>query len=192
MAEEIKETVIEDAAPESEASSDKKQKDSSSKKADKDSKKLKKELEEANKALSEKEAAYTELNDKYMRILAEYDNFRRRTQKEREGIYSDAYSDAITNILPIYDNVERAVQYSEGDKVSEGVALIMKGFADTLDKMGITEIPALGEKFDPEIHNAVMHVEDEAYGENEVIEVLQKGYRRGDKIIRFAMVKVAN
>ena len=68
----------------------------------------------------------------------------------------------------------------------------MKGFADTLDKMGITEIPALGEKFDPEIHNAVMHVEDEAYGENEVIEVLQKGYRRGDKIIRFAMVKVAN
>jgi len=164
MAEEIKETVIEDAAPESEASSDKKQKDSSSKKTDKDSKKLKKELEEANKALSEKEAAYTELNDKYMRILAEYDNFRRRTQKEREGIYSDAYSDAITNILPIYDNVERAVQYSEGDKVSEGVALIMKDFADTLDNMGITEIPALGEKFDPEIHNAVMHVEDEAYG----------------------------
>ncbi|MBR6559439.1 MAG: nucleotide exchange factor GrpE [Clostridia bacterium] len=190
MSEEIKETVLEDAAEET--ATDKKKECSSGKKADKDSKKIKKELEETAKALSEKEAAYEELNDKYMRVLAEYDNFRRRTQKEREGIYSDAYSDAISNILPIYDNMERAVQFADGDKVSEGVVLIMKGFADSLEKMGITEIPALGEQFDPEVHNAVMHVEDESYGENEVIEVLQKGYRRGDKIIRFAMVKVAN
>ena len=157
-----------------------------------DTKKLKAEIDDLKKSLSEKEKELSEQSDKYMRVLAEYDNFRRRTQKERDNIYSDAYSDAVEYILPIYDNMERAAQYADSESMAEGISLLLKSFDDAMSKMGITEIEALGKQFDPEIHNAVMHVEDENYGENEVIEVLQKGFRREDKIIRYAMVKVAN
>ena len=156
-----------------------------------DKKKLKKaeeQIEELNKSLSE-------ANDKYMRLYAEYDNFRRRSQKEKEGTYADAYIDALTQILPILDNLERAAQYGGEDKehpLAKGLELTLKSFAETLEKMGVTEIPALGEKFDPNVHNAVMHVEDEAFGENEVVEVFMKGYIRGDKVLRHSMVKVAN
>ncbi len=169
---------------------------SSKKKSDKesksDAKKLKAELDELKKSLSDKEKELSEQSDKYMRVLAEYDNFRRRTQKERDNIYSDAYSDAVAYILPIYDNMERAAQYADSESMAEGISLLLKSFDDAMAKMDITEIEAMGKQFDPEIHNAVMHVEDDNYGENEVIEVLQKGFRREDKIIRYAMVKVAN
>ena len=130
-----------------------------------------------------------------MRLYAEYDNFRRRSQKEKEGTYADAYIDALTQILPILDNLEREAQYGGEDKehpLAKGLELTLKSFAETLEKMGVTEIPALGEKFDPNVHNAVMHVEDEAFGENEVVEVFMKGYIRGDKVLRHSMVKVAN
>lgn len=157
-----------------------------------DSKKLKAELDDLKKTLADKEKELSEQSDKYMRVLAEYDNFRRRTQKERDNIYSDAYSDAVKYILPIYDNMERAAQYADSESMAEGISLLLKSFDDAMEKMGITEIEALGKQFDPEIHNAVMHVEDDSYGENEVIEVLQKGFRREDKVIRYAMVKVAN
>lgn len=137
---------------------------------------------------------YNEINDRYLRVLAEYDNFRKRTAKERDGIYSDAYGDVLKEILPIIDSLERAALYTDGDKVLEGVKLTLAQFQETLKRLGIEEIQANGEnvKFDPVYHNAVMHVEDENYGENEIAEVFQKGYKKGDKIIRHSMVKVAN
>ena len=138
------------------------------------------------------EAEGAEKDDKYLRLCAEYDNFRRRSQKEREGVYSDAYSDAINALLPVLDNLGRAVGCEDPKALADGLALILKSFDEGLAKLGVEEIKALGETFDPERHYAVLHVDDESYGENEVVEVLQKGYTRGDKVIRYAVVKVAN
>lgn len=163
-----------------------------------DKKKLKKaeaEIERLTAELAKKEEELAAANDKYMRLYAEYDNFRRRTALEKEGIYSDAYVDALTQILPILDNMERAAQFSPEDAespIAKGIALTVKSFAETLAKMGVEEIEALGAQFDPNLHNAVMHVDDEQYGENEIVEVLMKGYKRGDKVLRYSMVKVAN
>ena len=138
-------------------------------------------------------ADYAALNDKYLRVCAEYDNFRRRSQKEKESLYGDIKADALSKFLPVYDNLERALKQETADEAyRKGVEMIMTQFNATMEKLGVSEIEALGEKFDPEKHNAVMHVDDEAYGENEVVEVFQKGFRMNDKIIRFAMVKVAN
>lgn len=125
-------------------------------------------------------------------MLAEYDNFRRRSAKEREGIYSDACADTIVNILPVLDNLERATAFSDSEKVAEGLSMILKSFTDIMAKMNVKEIESLGKKFDPNFHNAVMHIEDDKFGEEEIVEVLQKGYLLGDKVIRYAMVKVAN
>ncbi len=164
-------------------------------KAEKTSFGEKKKLKKAEEQIGQLEASLAEANDKYMRLYAEYDNFRRRSQKEKEGIYSDAYIDALTQILPILDNLERAAQYGGDDKehpLAKGLELTLKSFYETLEKMGVTEIPALGEQFDPNVHNAVMHVEDESLGENVVAEVFMKGYARGDKVLRHSMVKVAN
>lgn len=161
-------------------------KETKSEKSDKKRiKKLEAELEEAKKNADE-------MNEKYMRMLAEYDNFRKRSAKEREGIYADAYSDALNSILPVLDNLERAESCKELDGLSKGLELTLKSFVDTLTKLGVEEIEALGKTFDPNVHNAVFHVEDEEHGENEIVEVLMKGYKRGDKVIRYAMVKVAN
>ena len=158
-------------------------------KADKGDKKKIKKLEEE---LAAANAKAEELNERYVRMLAEYDNFRKRTAKERESVYSDAYLDALTNILPVLDNLERAEGCEDSEALKKGLELTLKSFRDTLAKMGVTEIEAQGQTFDPNLHNAVMHVEDEAYGESEVIEVLMKGYRKDDKVIRYSMVKVAN
>ena len=158
-------------------------------KADKGDKKKVKKLEEE---LAAANAKAEELNDRYVRMLAEYDNFRKRSAKEREGIYSDAYIDALTNILPVLDNLERAEGCEDAEALKKGLELTLKSFRDTLEKMGVREIEAKGQTFDPNLHNAVMHVEDEAYGENEIAEVLMKGYRKDDKVIRYSMVKVAN
>lgn len=163
-----------------------------SKKEKKKSKKLDAEITELKEIIVSKEQEVAELNDKYLRLYAEYDNFRRRSAKERENIYFDAKSDTIKNILPILDNMERATAFTEADKILEGMNLILKSFNDNFAKMDIKEIEALGKTFDPNVHYAVMHIEDENYGENEVVEVLQKGYICGDKVIRYAMVKVAN
>ena len=157
-----------------------------------------KEKKRLKKAEAEIEALKAELSaeqEKYMRLYAEYDNFRRRSAKERDGIYADAYCDALEQILPIIDNIERATQYSADDPESpmaKGIELTVKSCVEALNKMGVYEIEALGKTFDPNLHNAVMHVEDEAFGENEVAEVFMKGYIKGDKVIRFSMVKVAN
>ena len=132
-------------------------------------------------------------NDKYLRLAAEYDNYRKRTAREKEHVYSDAKIDTIKPFLAVLDNLERGVsQFEEGDAHRQGLELICKQFEEVLTKLNVAEIPALGEKFDPEKHNAVMHTEDENAAENTVVEVFQKGYTLGDKILRFAMVKVAN
>ena len=134
-----------------------------------------------------------DVNDKYLRLAAEYDNYRKRTAKEKESVYSDAKADTIKPLLAVYDNLERGIaQYDEADVHRQGLELILRQFSETLTKLGVTEIEALNQPFDPEKHNAVMHVEDEAAGENTVVEVFQKGFTLGDKVLRFAMVKVAN
>ena len=160
-----------------------------------DKKKLKKaeaEIAELEKKLEEANAELAAANDKYMRMIAEYDNYRRRTAKEKDGIYADAYADALKGILPIIDNLERAVGYNEAEALQKGLAMTLKGAEDALAKMGVTAFGEKGETFDPEKHNAVMHIEDEQYGESEITEVYQRGYAKGDKILRFAMVIVAN
>ena len=148
------------------------------------------ELEEANKKAYDAEKKCTELNDKYLRLMAEYDNFRKRSVKERDGIYSDAYADAVKQLLPVIDNIERSVTFATDDDTRKGLNMIVTQMVETLNKMGVTVIET--KEFDPNVHNAVMHVDDDSYGEGEIIEVFQKGYKYNDKIIRYAMVKVAN
>ena len=134
-----------------------------------------------------------EANDKYLRLAAEYDNYRKRTAREKEHVYGDARADTVKPFLAVLDNLERGVQqFEEGDPHRQGMELICKQFMEVLGQMGVTEIPALGQPFDPEKHNAVMHAEDESVGENTIVEVFQKGFMIGDKVLRFAMVKVAN
>ncbi|MBE6697846.1 MAG: nucleotide exchange factor GrpE [Ruminococcaceae bacterium] len=160
-----------------------------------DKKKMKKaeaEIAELNKKLEEAQAELAAANDKYMRMIAEYENYRRRTAKEKDGIYADAYADALKGILPVLDNLERAVGVSEAEALQKGLAMTLKGAEDALAKMGVTSFGEKGETFDPEKHNAVMHIEDQEHGEGEITEVYQKGYAKGDKILRFAMVIVAN
>ena len=151
---------------------------------------LEKELEEANKKIYDLEESLKDSEDKYLRIMAEYDNFRKRSLKERDGIYHDAYADAVKQILPIIDNLERASTFTDDENLSKGVEMILTSTYETLTKMGVSVIET--KTFDPNLHNAVMHIEDENYGEGEIIEVFQKGYILGDKVIRYAMVKVAN
>ncbi len=154
--------------------------------------KLESEIESLKKQLADSAAATAAANDKYLRMLAEYDNFRKRSIREKESSYNEAYADAVTLILPVLDNLERASKYTDVEAVTKGIELILKNLNETLDKLGIKAIGEPGVKFDPNIHNAVMHIEDEKFGENEVAEVLLKGYMKCDKVIRHAMVKVAN
>ena len=156
----------------------------------KKTKKLEVEIASLQKQVEEKTAECRECEDKYLRMMAEYDNFRKRSAKEKEGVYADAYSDCIANLLPILDNLERASGSDNFEAVRKGLEMTVKAFDDAMEKMGVTEIET--KTFDPNLHNAVMHVEDEAYGESEIVEVFQKGYCKGDKVIRYAMVKVAN
>lgn len=158
-------------------------------KTEKGDKKKIKALEEELEAVK-KQAEET--NEKYLRMLAEYDNFRKRSAKERETIYGDAYTDALTSVLPVLDNLERAEGCTDAEGFSKGLELTLKSFRETLEKMGVKEIEAMGKTFDPNLHNAVFHVDDESYGESEIIEVLMKGYIKGDKVIRHSVVKVAN
>lgn len=155
-------------------------------------KKLASELEAAKKECEKLEEELKDEKDKYLRMLAEYDNFRRRSQKDRENVYADAYGEALGELLPILDNIERAVLYSESGNFVEGMKAIVGQIATAMEKLGIETFGENGEAFDPMLHNAVMHVEDESLGENVIAEVFQKGYKKGDRIIRHAMVKVAN
>ena len=134
-----------------------------------------------------------EAADKYLRLAAEYDNYRKRTAKDKEGIWTEAKAQTVAAFLPVYDNLERALKQNTADEAyKKGVELTMKGLQDALTGLGVEVIPALGETFDPNRHSAVMHVDDEEAGENTVVEVFQQGFLCGEKVIRFAMVKVAN
>ena len=157
-------------------------------------KKLEAELAETHKKLEAAEAALAEEKDKYLRMLAEYDNFRRRTAKEKETIYSDATADTIKGLLPVVDTLERAAAgltpEDAESPLGKGITMTLKSATDALSKLGVEEVPT--DVFNPDIHNAVMHIEDESLGEGAIVAVFQKGYRKGDHIIRYAMVQVAN
>lgn len=146
--------------------------------------------------LSEEEKLRAELDeqkDKYLRVVAEYDNFRKRTAKERLELISTSKADAITQILPVVDNFERALSAQTQDETYKtGIEMIFKQLNEVLKGLGIEEINPIGEKFDPSVANAVNQIEDENLGDNEVAQVFQKGYRIGDKVLRYAMVVVAN
>lgn len=152
------------------------------------------EKKSAENSAEEKHAAeMAAANDRYLRLYAEYDNYRKRSQKERDSLYGDIKADVLTKFLSVYDNLERALALQCADEAyRRGVEMIMAQFKATMEKLGVTEIESLGKKFNPNLHNAVMHVEDEEKGESEIVEVFQQGFRIGDKVIRFAMVKVAN
>ncbi len=187
---EVKTEAAEEVAKEAEKKSAKEEK-SEAKAEKKTEKKQKARIKELEEALEAADAKAKEAEDKYLRLAAEYDNFRKRSKAERDGIYAEAAADAIKELLPVFDNLERATQY-DADKVAEGVELILKGLPDVFAKMKITVYGKAGEQFDPNIHNAVMHIEDDAYGENEIVDVFQQGYMLGDKVVRYAMVRVAN
>ena len=134
------------------------------------------------------------VKDQYVRLTAEYDNYRKRTTKEKDNIYTDAKADTIKAFLAVYDNLERAAA-SEGGEDSphkKGLEMIFTQYKDILKSLGVEEIEAQGQPFDPEKHNAVMHIEDENLGENVVAQVFQAGFKMGDKVIRHSIVQVAN
>lgn len=158
----------------------------------KNSKKCSKELEAVKAELENVKSQFDEINDKYFRVMAEYDNYRRRTIKEKESLYSDSVCDVIKAMLPVLDNLERASHYDGNADNAEGITMILKNMQSILEGFGVKEIEALGCTFDPNLHNAIMHTDDEQYGENEIYNVLQKGYIMGDKVIRHAYVMVAN
>lgn len=134
-----------------------------------------------------------ESDERYLRIVAEYDNYRKRTAKEREGIYPQATAETVGKFLPVLDNFERALEFEpNSSEFADGIKMIKQNFLDVLLAMGVEEIGKVGEPFDPELHNAVMHREDPELGENVIAQVLQKGYKIGDRIIRHAMVETAN
>lgn len=134
------------------------------------------------------------VKDQFVRLTAEYDNYRKRTAKEKETIYQDAQLDTIKVFLPVYDNLERAASAAGGedDPHKKGLEMIFHQYQEILSKLGVTEIPALGQPFDPEKHNAVMHIDDDNYGENVVAQVFQAGFMLGDRVLRHAIVQVAN
>ena len=138
-------------------------------------------------------AQVAEQEDRFLRLCAEYDNFRRRSRQEKDGVYADATADAVKALLPVYDNLERALQQETADEAyKKGVEMTMTGLKKAFEGLGVTEIQAAGQSFDPNVHNAVMHIEDESLGENMISQVFQTGFMLGDKVIRFAMVQVAN
>ena len=131
--------------------------------------------------------------DKYLRLAAEYDNYRKRTAKEKGSLWTDVKADTAGAFLPVYDNLERALKQDTADEAfKKGVEMTMNGLVEIMQKLGVTAFGETGEVFDPSRHNAVMHIEDESLDENVIVEVFQKGFLIEDKVVRFAMVKVAN
>ena len=162
-------------------------------KTSKEAETLKKEAEDAKAAADKTAVQLSELNDKHLRTLAEYENFRKRTQREKEMLFPEATKTAVEVFLPVIDNFERALAAETVDEeFKKGVAMIYTTMQDALKKLGVEEIDAKDKPFDPILHNAVMHIEDENQPENIVCDVLAKGYKIGDLVIRHAMVKVAN
>ena len=194
MSEETKQPIPEEAAEAAETAATETAEKSGKKKEKKKKEKtytLTQEQMEAAELAAKQLAAVT---DQYTRLAAEYDNYRKRTAKEKETIYQDAKIDTVQAFLAVYDNLERAVK-SGGDEESphkKGLEMIFQQYKDVLAKMGVTEMESLGQPFDPNRHNAVMHIDDENWGENVICDVFQAGFMLGDKVLRFATVRVAN
>ncbi len=151
------------------------------------------ELEKLSEELETLQKAKDELYDKYLRTLAEYDNFRKRSQREKDAIYGDATVDAVKKLLPVLDNFERALNYEcKDEEFKKGISLIQNTLVEVFENLGVKEIPAMDQQFDPNLHEAVMHIDNPAYEENIVTDVYRKGYMLGDKVIRHTMVVVAN
>ena len=143
--------------------------------------------------VNEWEEKYNAEHDSYLRLAADYDNFRTRNIKEKEQSYGNGKADAVEKILPVYDNLERALnQPTEDEAYKKGVEMTMTQLVGILNGLGVEIFGNVGDEFDPNLHNAVMHVDDEAFGENTICQVFQKGFKLGEKIVRFAMVQVAN
>ena len=159
--------------------------DKKEKKTTKSDKKLLQKIEEL-------EAAMAVMEDKYLRMAAEYENFRRRSREEKDATYTEAVADTVGEILPIIDNLERAALYDDEGKVKDGLVMIAKSVEGVFEKLKVEAVGKPGDTFDPNLHNAVLHAEDDSLGEGEIVEVYQKGYKKGNKIIRFAMVKTVN
>ena len=163
------------------------------KKADKKEAKKEKEPKEKKETKKEIEADLAAEKDKYLRLLAEYDNYRRRSTREREAIYADVRCDTLKKFLPVYDSLSRALaQTPADDPARKGLEGIMNQYNTALNQLGVTAIEAVGQPFDANRHNAVMHIDDENFGENVVSQVFQAGFMLGDKVIRHAIVQVAN
>ena len=157
--------------------------------------KAKKSKKESKKKKDPRDEKIAELEDKVKRQMAEFDNFRKRTDKEKSAMYDMGVKDVIDKLLPVIDNFERGlvgIEEDTKDPIAQGMQMIYKQFAGMLDGLGVKEIPSLGETFNPDFHNAVMHVDDENCGEQEIVEVLQKGYTYHEGVVRHSMVKVAN
>ena len=139
------------------------------------------------------EEKYNAEHDAYLRLAAEFDNFRKRTIKEKEASYGNGKADAVAKLLPVYDNLERALQQQTEDAAyKKGVEMTMTELVKIFTALGVEIFGAVGDAFDPELHNAIMHNEDDSLGENTISMVFQKGFKLGDKVVRFAMVQVAN
>ena len=137
--------------------------------------------------------ALAQEHDSYLRLAAEYDNYRKRSQKEKDNLYTEIRSETVVKFLPVYDNLERALaQETQDAAFKKGVEMTMNQLVSVMEKLGVESFGAAGDHFDPQLHNAVMHIEDESLGENVIAEVFQKGFKVGEKVVRFAMVKVAN
>lgn len=151
---------------------------------------------EAEEKPDKKDQKIAELNDRYVRLFAEFDNFRKRSEAEKSGMFAEGERTVLLKILPLIDNFERALstipENEKGTAFADGIEKVYRAFADQLKSLGVTEIEALGKEFDANLHNAVMHIEDEEQGENIIVEEFQKGYMFGDKVLRYSMVKVAN
>ena len=153
-----------------------------------------KEVEEKDQAnIDEKQAEIDELTDRYKRMMAEFENYKKRSAKDRETLYNSLIGDIVTSILPVVDNLEKAVDAkTEDTSYQDGVKLVQKQLLDILERYGVKTIETIGKTFDPSLHEAVSHIEDESKGEQEIIEEYRKGYTIGTKVIRHAMVSVAN
>ena len=151
------------------------------------------EVVEETPEINEWEVKYNEEHDSYLRLAADYDNFRKRTLKEKEQSYANGKADAVEKLLPVYDNLERALnQPTEDEAYKKGVEMTMTELVKIFTGLGVEIFGEVGEVFDPNLHNAVMHTDDEAFEDNTISMVFQKGFKIGDKVVRFAMVQVAN
>lgn len=183
---------VEEKAAKKAAKKDSKEKEPKASKEPKEPKEPK-ESKEKKETKKEIEADLAAEKDKYLRLLAEYDNFRRRSARERENIYADVRCETLKKFLPVYDSLSRALEQTpDDDPARKGIEGIMNQYHTALNQLGVSEIEAVGQPFDANRHNAVMHIEDDAYGEGVVVEEFEKGFCIGDRVLRYSVVKVAN